>query len=203
MQVGRGCGLWAVALRGSAADPQEDTAPPRLPTHTSAHAPVGYTSGADGCRPCNESSVGALRAVADCLQPDCLEVRSTLWRAVACCAAPRCVALSTRHHCCTMQGCYTSVEHQLNATFFSAVGEDPKQYLLARCGEGVRGCCLCLGLSAPGSTWPPADSLSTCRCSRAVQLFTPGVPMVYYVVSLLTCWVALGSIRQWGRTCTN
>jgi hypothetical protein len=41
-----------------------------------------------------------------------------------------------------------SVQHQYNATYFSACKEDPKLYLMA----------------------------------RAVQFFTPGVPMVYYVV---------------------
>jgi hypothetical protein len=30
------------------------------------------------------------------------------------------------------QGCYKSVPHQYNETYFSALGEDPKQYLLAR-----------------------------------------------------------------------
>jgi hypothetical protein len=48
-----------------------------------------------------------------------------------------------------LQGCYTSVQHQYNATYFSATQEDPRLYLMA----------------------------------RAVQFFTPGVPMVYYVVS--------------------
>ncbi|WIA13184.1 hypothetical protein OEZ85_006776 [Tetradesmus obliquus] len=46
-----------------------------------------------------------------------------------------------------LQGCYKSVPHQYNETYFSALGEDPQQYLLA----------------------------------RAIQFFTPGVPMVYYV----------------------
>jgi hypothetical protein len=41
-----------------------------------------------------------------------------------------------------------SVQHQYNATYFSACKEDPQLYLMA----------------------------------RAVQFFTPGVPMVYYVV---------------------
>jgi sucrose phosphorylase len=59
----------------------------------------------------------SLQAVADYLKPDCL------------------------------QGCYKSVPHQYNETYFSAVGEDPKNYLLA----------------------------------RAVQFFSPGIPMVYYV----------------------
>jgi hypothetical protein len=31
-----------------------------------------------------------------------------------------------------LQGCYKSVPHQYNETYFSALGEDPKQYLLAR-----------------------------------------------------------------------
>jgi hypothetical protein len=30
------------------------------------------------------------------------------------------------------QGCYVSVEHQYNATYFSALGEDPQRYLMAR-----------------------------------------------------------------------
>eukprot|EP00878_Enallax_costatus_P004272 GHUV01004502.1.p1 GENE.GHUV01004502.1~~GHUV01004502.1.p1 ORF type:complete len:701 (+),score=187.09 GHUV01004502.1:79-2181(+) len=46
-----------------------------------------------------------------------------------------------------LQGCYKSVPHQYNETYFSAVEEDPQSYLLA----------------------------------RAVQFFTPGIPMVYYV----------------------
>lgn len=31
-----------------------------------------------------------------------------------------------------LQGCYTSVEHQFNATYFSATKEDPQMYLMAR-----------------------------------------------------------------------
>ncbi|KAF6253876.1 hypothetical protein COO60DRAFT_372189 [Scenedesmus sp. NREL 46B-D3] len=62
-------------------------------------------------------SSDTLNKVADFLQPNCL------------------------------QGCYKSVPHQYNETYFSALNEDPKQYLLA----------------------------------RAIQFFTPGVPMVYYV----------------------
>jgi hypothetical protein len=31
-----------------------------------------------------------------------------------------------------LQGCYTSVEHQYNATYFSATKEDPQMYLMAR-----------------------------------------------------------------------
>jgi hypothetical protein len=31
-----------------------------------------------------------------------------------------------------LQGCYKSVPHQYNETYFSALGEDPKTYMLAR-----------------------------------------------------------------------
>lgn len=42
---------------------------------------------------------------------------------------------------------YIGAPHQFNCTYFSAVGESPRRYLLA----------------------------------RAIQFWTPGVPMVYYV----------------------
>ncbi|WIA16714.1 hypothetical protein OEZ85_013369 [Tetradesmus obliquus] len=67
--------------------------------------------------PDHKRTTSSLHAAADFLQPDCLE------------------------------GSYQSVAHQYNQTYFSAVGEDPQQYLLA----------------------------------RAIQFFTPGVPMIYYV----------------------
>lgn len=47
-------------------------------------------------------SVKCLKDVAEFLQPDCL------------------------------QGCYKSTAHQYNETYFSAVEEDPKKYILAR-----------------------------------------------------------------------
>jgi hypothetical protein len=46
--------------------------------------------------------VKCLKDVAEFLQPDCL------------------------------QGCYKSTAHQYNETYFSAVEEDPKKYILAR-----------------------------------------------------------------------
>jgi hypothetical protein len=47
-------------------------------------------------------TTGSLEDMADLLQPDC------------------------------QKGYYKSEQHQYNATYFSAVGEDPKKYLLAR-----------------------------------------------------------------------
>jgi hypothetical protein len=35
-------------------------------------------------------------------------------------------------HLLSAQGCYMSVQHQYNATYFSACKEDPQLYLLAR-----------------------------------------------------------------------
>lgn len=49
-----------------------------------------------------KSRCDTLEAVAEFLQPDCL------------------------------QGRYKSVPHQYNETYFSALGADPKQYLMAR-----------------------------------------------------------------------